>query len=402
MLSMNMLIRNYSPVLYIAMLKNTPLWPGDAAFVRLVMQHGTLWAEEIGNDPPEHLSINQYLKAIRPSGDRFSIVFDNKDDKNDAMGLDTDGIGIKCFAAKDSLTLTKVNSASSAGKLGLARGDRIQTINGISVRGLKVDTDWNTLFGEGKMGTKISLNLLTRNGKSRNVSMPVTVNPQDPPKSSIITKQNGNNVGYLYLENFNTTQFKDIRKHFETFKNAGVHDLVLDLRYNSGGMLDKAIMLASLVGGKTVSGKLFIRWETSLRYEDNVKEYIFESIPESMQTRRLVVLTTEDTCSASESVINGLRPYMPVYTVGSTTCGKPFGMATVEFGDKAVAPVSARVLNSRGEGHYSNGIRADFKVKDDLSHQLGDPQEAMLKKALEVLSGDEASMGSLGSGSARL
>jgi C-terminal processing protease CtpA/Prc len=163
---MNMLIRNYSPVRYIAMLKNTPLWPGDAAFVRLVMQHGSLWAEEIGNDPPEHLSINKYLKAIRPSEDRFSIVFDNKDDSNDAMGFDADGIGIKWLAAKDSLTLTKVNSESSAGKLGLARGDTIEAINGIRVRGLKADTNWNSLFGEGKMGTKISLNLLTRSGKT--------------------------------------------------------------------------------------------------------------------------------------------------------------------------------------------------------------------------------------------
>jgi C-terminal processing protease CtpA/Prc len=134
--------------------------------VRLVMQHGSLWAEEIGNDPPEHLSINKYLKAIRPSEDRFSIVFDNKDDSNDAMGFDADGIGIKWLAAKDSLTLTKVNSESSAGKLGLARGDTIEAINGIRVRGLKADTNWNSLFGEGKMGTKISLNLLTRSGKT--------------------------------------------------------------------------------------------------------------------------------------------------------------------------------------------------------------------------------------------
>jgi C-terminal processing protease CtpA/Prc len=107
-----------------------------------------------------------------------------------------------------------------------------------------------------------------------------------------------------------------------------------------------------------------------------------------MDARRLVVLTTDDTCSASEAVINGLRPYMPIYTVGSATCGKPFGMELIEFGDKILSPVTARLLNSRGEGHYSSGIRADFKAKDDLNHQLGDPQEGMLKKALEVLEED--------------
>jgi len=386
--SLDMLIHNYSPIRFIVMLKNTPFWPGDAAFVRLAMQDCSLWADEIGTDPPEHLSINGYLKAIRPSEDQFSNVFDYKEDWNDEIGFDADGIGIRWKAEKDSLTLIRVNSKSSAGKIGLARGNRIEAVNGIWIRGLNVDTNWRSLFGKGKMGSKVSLSLLTCSGKSRNVSVQVTVNPQDPPKSSIITTTNGNKVGYLYLEHFSASQFKNITEHFEAFKNAGVRDLVLDLRYNSGGTVQKAKILASLIGGKAVNGKLFIRWERSQRYEDNKTEYIFESSPESMDARRLVVLTTDDTCSASEAVINGLRPYMPIYTVGSATCGKPFGMELIEFGDKILSPVTARLLNSRGEGHYSSGIRADFKAKDDLNHQLGDPQEGMLKKALEVLEED--------------
>jgi len=60
-------------------------------------------------------------------------------------------------------------------------------------------------------------------------------------------------------------------------------------------------------------------------------------------------------------------------------------MEKIKFGDKTLLPVTARALHSRGEGHYISGIRADFKVKEDLTHQLGDPQEGMLKKTLEVL-----------------
>ncbi len=386
--SLDMLIRNYSPIRFIVMLKNTPFWPGDVTFVRLAMLDCSLWPGEIGSDPLKHLNINEYLKAIRPSGDKFSSVFDNKDDWNGAMGFDADGIGISWSSAKDSLTLKRVNSESSAGKIGLARGDRIMAVNGVQIRDLKADTNWRSLFGNGKMGSKVSLSLLTRSGKSRNVSIQVTINPQNPPENIILTTRNGNKVGYLYLEHFSTSQFKNITDHFKIFKNAGVRDLVLDLRYNSGGTMQKAEILASLIGGESVNGKLFIRWERSQRYEDNKKEYVFESSPESMGARRLVVLTTDDTCSASETVINGLRPYMPVYTVGSATCGKPYGVELIEFGDKTLAPVTARLLNSRGEGHYSSGIRADFKVKDDLTHQLGDPQEAMLKKALEVLEKD--------------
>jgi len=164
-----------------------------------------------------------------------------------------------------------------------------------------------------------------------------------------------------------------------------VHDLVLDLRYNTGGYIRKASMLANLIVGKALGGKMFLKTEHSLRQKDSDLEYHFAQLPESLDTRRLVVLTTNETCSASEAIINGLRPYIPVYTVGSITCGKPYIMEKINFGDKTLLPVTARALNSRGEGHYISGIRPDFKAVDDLTRQLGDPREGMLKKALEVL-----------------
>ena len=180
-------------------------------------------------------------------------------------------------------------------------------------------------------------------------------------------------------------QFNDIKSHFAAFKREGIHDLVLDLRYNSGGVMTKASTLASLIAGQELEGKTFIRWEYAPKNEDRDSEYKFERLPESLHTRRLVVLITDETCSASETIINGLRPHIPVYTVGSTTCGKPYGMDGIEFGAKTLYPVTARVVNNRGEGYYTTGIRADFKAKDDLTHPLGNPQEGMLKKALEVL-----------------
>ena len=243
-----------------------------------------------------------------------------------------------------------------------------------------------------KTGKKISLNVLTHRGVSRNVTMPIGINPQDPPKSNVITAKNGSRVGYLYLESFNSVQFKEIRKHFKVFKKEAVRDLVLDLRYNSGGVMGDAATLANLIGGQTHAGKLFIKWERPVKYEDDSTEYLFNRLPDSLHTRRLVVVTTDETCSASEAIINGLRPHMPVYTVGSATCGKPYGMNVVGFGESSIHPVTARILNSRGEGHYINGIRPDFKAKDDVTHQLGDPQEGMLKKALEVLEKDTLRM----------
>lgn len=383
--SVDMLTDNYSSTRLLVLLKSTPIWPGDEAIVRLIMRDGSLWSDDIKDVPHDKLSIKNYVEAIRPSSDRFSTVVDNMDDRREDLGFDNEGIGIHWVANKDSLNLTKVNSGSSAGKEGLGRGDRIIAINGTWMRDIKNDDDFKKQFGKLESGSRISLNVLTRSGMERNVSMLVGINPQDPPKSSIITTVNGNKVGYLYLVSFNSAQFKQIKKHFAAFKAEGVRDLVLDLRYNSGGIMGQASTLANLIGGQTLDGKLFVRWEHAPRNEDLDLEYKFKRLPESILTRRVVVLTTEETCSASENIINGLRPYRPLYTVGSTTCGKPYGMDGVEFGDKTLYPVTARIVNIRGEGDYIRGIKADFKAKDDLTHQLGDPQEGMLKKALEVL-----------------
>lgn len=381
----NALVKNNGVAHLVSQLNGSMLWPGDTVFVRLAMMEESLWPENIGHTESETLNLNRYLKTIRPSGDRFSGIVDTKTDQADDLGIDSEGIGIHWVTDKDSLKLMKVNSSSPAGKAGLVRGDRIITINGKPVKDIKNNAAWYKLFGEWKAGTRVSLNVLNRSGIKRSVSISVGVNAQDPANSRVIVTANGYKVGYLYLESFNSAQFNDIKSHFAAFKREGVRDLVLDLRYNGGGVMARASTLASLIAGQELEGKTFIRWEYSPKNEDRDSEYKFKRLSESVQTRRLVVLTTDETCSASETIISGLRPYIPVYTVGSTTCGKPYGMDGIEFGAKTLYPVTARVVNSRGEGYYTNGIRADFKTKDDLSHQLGDPKEGMLKKALEVL-----------------
>ncbi len=83
---------------------------------------------------------------------------------------------------------------------------------------------------------------------------------------------------------------------------------------------------------------------------------------------------------------------MDAYTVGSSICGKPFEMDAIDFGEKKLYSVAVRVVCKRGEGHYIAGIRPDFKAEDDLTRQLGDQQEGMLKKALEVLEKDVLKM----------
>lgn len=380
-----MLINNCGPARLLPYVRNTPLWPGDKAFVRLAMQDESLWSDGVRKSPVGQMDLDKYMKKIRPREDRFSKTITTERHQNWSQGIDNESIGLRWISDKERLTLMTVTRNSPAGEVGLKRGDRVVKINGVNTKDIKDDDTWEKLFGKWKRDKVVSLNVVTRTGSSRNVSMTIGSSIQDPPISKVIHTEKGNSIGYLYLEGFNAAQFKNITEHFEKFKKEGVQDLVLDLRYNQGGSIMKASILTDLIAGGLLEGKLFIKAARSQRYEDDNEEYLFEKHPDSINARRLIILTTDETCSASETVINGLRPYMPVYTVGSTTCGKPYIMQAIEFGENTLMPITARAVNSLGEGHYTKGIRADFKAEDDLTHQLGDPKEGMLMKALEVL-----------------
>ena len=101
-------------------------------------------------------------------------------------------------------------------------------------------------------------------------------------------------------------------------------------------------------------------------------------------SRRLVVIATRGSASASEAIINGLRPYMDVKVVGDTTYGKPVGQYGFDFCDKVLYPVAFLVTNARGQADYFSGIPADCAAADDVDHALASPQEASLAEALYV------------------
>ena len=387
-----MLTTNIGPVRLMSQLKPTPLWPGDLKYTAMAMREESLWPEEVRTMPPgDGEPAKDYLERLRPDGDRFSYMISTRSYENRQHGIDDEDIGAQWVGGRNHLIMKRVDRLSPAGRAGLDRGDRVVAINGTPVKDIPDDATWQVMFGPCKAGTKISMDILSRAGARRNVSLTIGTTVHDRPRSAIF-QASGGPVGYLYLEDFNKAQFRCVRERFAEFKRAGVGSLILDLRYNSGGLLGNASLLSSLIAGQLFDGKPFERLEHSARLHDRDYTYKIERQPESAYIRRIAVLTTHETCSASESVINGLKPYLPVTVVGETTCGKPFLMEKLEFGDTMLFPVTARAINSRGEGYYSQGLRPDIEAQDDLAHRLGDPEEGMLKKALYALGTQQAGM----------
>lgn len=193
-------------------------------------------------------------------------------------------------------------------------------------------------------------------------------------------------TGHLVFDSFINPSRNELATAFAFFKANNIKDLILDLRYNGGGYLDIAQSLASYIGGDAQAGKVFAKLTYNDQHPEQNQTFNFVATPSSIGLSRLVVITTRNTASASEAVMNGLKPIMNVVSVGDTTDGKPTGMNGWEVGKKYYMwPVTFKMVNSQNQGEYFQGIFPAKLAPDDITHDFKDRQEACLKEAISYL-----------------
>jgi C-terminal processing protease CtpA/Prc len=124
------------------------------------------------------------------------------------------------------------------------------------------------------------------------------------------------------------------------------------------------------------------------RYEKENSDAMIKRLPESLNVKRLVVITTKETATASESFIMGVKPHIKVLTVGEATRGKPYSIHKIRLRDDYLFLINSQMFNAKGETWSdSTGIKPDVSANDDLSHKPGEPDEGMMKAALKALDG---------------
>jgi C-terminal processing protease CtpA/Prc len=195
----------------------------------------------------------------------------------------------------------------------------------------------------------------------------------------------GRRVGYIFFRNFVEPSAAALDAAFAELRAAGATELVLDLRYNGGGLVSVAQHLASLIGGAQTAGQVFVRYVHNDRNSQRDNTARFETAAQALSLSRLIVITTRASASASELVINALRPFIPVVVVGDRTYGKPVGQYGFTMCGKVLYPVSFATRNAAGEGDYFNGLAPSCPAADDVDHALADPQEGSLREALTVI-----------------
>lgn len=384
---------------------------GQKQFVLDALYAWYLWNDMLPGDinianyaSPEQLVI-QVTETYGPKDatgnplDRFSSVGSLQADQQFFGEGKYEGFGFRYnfVNLQPPFRITGVFEDSPAGASGLERGQTVITLNGRTPEEIQAAegifeffdiTETLTFVVQDTQG-----NVLPPIAVTRGI---VTIDPV--PQVRLIDIGAGvPPVGYIQFDSFISTAHdgiahdgindRDFDTVFAQFKAAGVTDIIIDMRYNGGGLVRTAELLGDYLGSVANPGSVFSRTEFNAdRAPSNNTTAFFASpaLANGANTTRLIVIASGATASASELVTNSLIPYADVWIVGENTFGKPVGQVGIEFCEKILRPTSFRTANALGDGDYFDGLPVNCPAEDDLSVPVGDDNDPRLVAALSV------------------
>ncbi len=303
-----------------------------------------------------------------------------------------EGFGFRWRFEGADLRIRSVFADSPAGLVGLERGHTVESLNGVAVADIVGNdpaayrANISAYFGANDSVTflvrDISGAILPPMDITKDI---VTIDPV--PQVRIIDIGPGvPPVGYLQFETFISTADPVFDQVFADFRAAGVNDVIIDLRYNGGGLVSTAELLGDYLGGFANDGLVFSNTEFNA---DRAAQYnestFFSQLGNSIDLTRLIIIArSDDTASASELVTNSMIPYADVWIVGENTYGKPVGQIGLEFCDKILRPTSFKTTNADGAGEYFGGLPVDCPAADLLEIPIGDDTDPNIVAATSI------------------
>ena len=384
------------------------------------IKHWYLWTDSI----PENFSKTYYTKNADEYfesllykrndtyGDRFSYIEKKNSSQSKASLPVKTGFGFEFKYLRSTLhagnsnpqkillyVVYYVHPDSPAEKAGLKRGDLIYKINGEYIN----DTDG--LNGKTTVNVKLaSLENFYLVFRENDPTRDITIGQytDSPIWSNLVLSNGSKKVGYLCYRMFEEGSDQYLIETFKRYKQEGVSDVILDLRYNPGGRLSVAQTLGGLIIPTDKLGQNYIIQEPNQTLKNSSEVNLTLKTPKTqaiidanLGLERLYVLTGTGTASASETTILCTKPYVKnVYVIGSTTKGK--NQSSVELTnakyDWALNPIIARLYNCNNETFKVTGIIPDYEINEDQTFpykELGDPNEPLLNAALYHISNGE-------------
>lgn len=348
-----------------------------------------------------------------PAIDRFSVIYSDYTVLEGILSgntIDTGmdyGLKYKSGSTTDIFGWVRyVLPNSDAASKNVQRGQIFYAINGTPLtatnyQSLLANSSYTVNFANYDNGN------ITPNGQS--VTLTKTPVTENPVFVTNVINQGSNKIGYLMYNGFFTGFENQLNAAFGQLQSQGITHLILDLRYNSGGSVTTATRLASMITGQ-FNGQLFAHQQWNAKLQStldpaSINNYFTTTLANggainSLHLTKIYVLTSRSTASASELVINGLKPYIQVVQIGDKTTGKNVGSVTLYDSPTfkaqnrnpnhkyAMQPIVLKVANANGFSDYQTGLLADYNFLENYGNLgvLGDPNEPFLNQALNIIS----------------
>jgi len=381
-----------------------------------------LWEDQMPDLDPEYQEDpKQYFYDLLYSADKYSWIVDDYEELAamfDGISQST-GISVNWGLIDETQIIgivEYITPGSPAEEASITRGDIIISIDG---KELNTENYYDLYYQTTAIFAFADWDGSQLVPNDKNVSITAIVLNKNPIVHHEIIEYEGKKVGYLVYTQFTSGENGEWRTELDNvlgkFKDAGVSDMVVDLRYNPGGSLDLSAYIASSLGPKTVmeNEEVYVKLVWNQAYNQFWKDYDLDEdgkadgansvqlvikMPESdvnLDMSTVYFLTTGGTASASESLMTGLYPYVDVVQIGETSYGKCYGSVTIDDqADQkrhswAMQPIVLKYSNSQGFTDFVNGIDPDFLVEDILlyAEPFGSQNDPFLAKALSEITG---------------
>ncbi|GJM63489.1 S41 family peptidase [Persicobacter diffluens] len=366
-------------------------------YIDEVMHDQYLWSEEspvlkdISNYEPEEL-----VKKLKVSQDRFTFIKKSYGADNARMSNDFEieiGSGIYLGVTTDEQYFAiHVTEGSPAHNAGVRRGDEIVSVNNSSsVSAIE------QLYAQ-EEGLNIDIEIKRNNSINDYTFQIAQIQADYVGPTEIFIKENDPSVktGYVHYESFKSISEQALRDVFSDFAAKGVNNLILDMRYNGGGLVSTSAILASLIYPEGKAYDIYLKESFNNRYQAQNQTVTFD--PQGIQNtfNKIAIIQDQNTASASESIIWCLRPYLgnKLRTFGKTTVGKDVGSFVLTEHGYDFYPIAFRITDKDDQGDYGNGILPDVVVNESLTNILNNPlnsrEEYRVEAALAWIEEGEA------------
>ena len=302
------------------------------------------------------------------------------------------GHGIRLGLDQDNIVrIVQIYSGADLYKKGVRRGWIIKTLNGTDLAPILLSdntTAYDNLIGPSTAGVTNTFVFETPEGKDSTITTTKTSFTLNTVIDLDTLHLSSGITGHIVFDQFIPIADAELDSAFAFFSRSNITSLIVDLRYNGGGDLDVLTYLSSYIAGSSRLNSKFLDLDFNNKNTDLNSFYNFISHAYSVNVNNLVFITTRNTASASEDLINGLKPYFPgsLITLGDTTDGKPVGMVGIQYSDYYMFwPIVLRVVNSAGQSDFYSGFAPAKYVADDITHDFSDRNEACLREAIYYL-----------------